>query len=497
MGHDVHATPPDWPALDDLVTRVSETRRGIAVLEAQQAALLAEATELVRARSDERRVARRREARDIALREVAAELGAALRVSDRVVQARMSDAFALTESFPATMRTLLGGDVDAAHARVIVDAGAAIVDPAVRAEYERILLEAARFETPPRLRAIAQVVAVRLDPEMLADMHRRARSERQVRLTDRGDGLSRLLVDIPTALGHAIIDRLTQMAHEIDDSESNNEVDDPGDDRGAHARNPGNAQGGASHHDVPSTTTGPSIGRDDLTAPAARPRSSAPHVRARTMDQKRVDILADLLLTGAPTAHGDGALGAIRAHVQVTVPVLTLAGVDDEPALLAGSGPIDVETARALAAGAPGWDRVMFHPHSGAPLAVDRYRPSKQLRRFLRVRDERCRFPGCTQKTWRCDADHTVDHAFGGRTEAQNLAHVCRRHHTVKHATAWRVRQLGGGVLEWRAPTGRKYPDSPPATVQFVPSAWLERARGLARIGRESSDGDADPPPPF
>ena len=38
----------------------------------------------------------------------------------------------------------------------------------------------------------------------------------------------------------------------------------------------------------------------------------------------------------------------------------------------------------------------MFHPHTGATLAVDRYRPSAELRRFLRVRDERCRFPGCT-----------------------------------------------------------------------------------------------------
>ena len=189
------------------------------------------------------------------------------------------------------------------------------------------------------------------------------------------------------------------------------------------------------------------------------------------MDELRADILADLVLTGTPSAHGEGdALSAIRAHVQITVPVLTAAGQSDEPALLAGYGPIDTETAQRLAAGAPGWDRVMFHPHSGATLAVDRYRPSAELRRFLRVRDERCRFPGCTQRPWRCDLDHTLDHALGGETRECNLAHFCRRHHTVKHATGWKVRQLDHGTLEWTSLTGRRYIDRPPSLVQFVPS---------------------------
>ena len=44
----------------------------------------------------------------------------------------------------------------------------------------------------------------------------------------------------------------------------------------------------------------------------------------------------------------DAGLAAVRAMVQVTIPVLTLAGLDDDPAVLAGHGPIDAETARAL-----------------------------------------------------------------------------------------------------------------------------------------------------
>ncbi|MDI9893074.1 hypothetical protein QM517_18080, partial [Rhodococcus sp. IEGM 1404] len=50
----------------------------------------------------------------------------------------------------------------------------------------------------------------------------------------------------------------------------------------------------------------------------------------RTADQVRADLLADLLLTAAPDADptrsddGPGALGAIRARVQVVVPALTM-----------------------------------------------------------------------------------------------------------------------------------------------------------------------------
>ena len=243
------------------------------------------------------------------------------------------------------------------------------------------------------------------------------------------------------------------------------------------------------------------LGGDDgrivtVTGPAIHgaPADSEPRRDDRTMDELRADILADLVLTSSPSAHGEGdALSMIRAHVQVTVPVLTAAGQSDEPALLAGYGPIDRETAQQLAAGAPGWDRVMFHPHTGATLAVDRYRPSAELRRFLRVRDERCRFPGCTQRPWRCDLDHTLDHALGGETRECNLAHFCRRHHTVKHATGWKVRQLGHGTLEWISLTGRRYIDRPPSLVQFVPSRQRQFTGSIARNRRKRPSDRAYP----
>ena len=191
------------------------------------------------------------------------------------------------------------------------------------------------------------------------------------------------------------------------------------------------------------------------------------------------------VLTATPTGHhgADGdALTGIRGQVNVTIPLTTAAGVDEQPALLSGYGPVDTDLARCLMAEAPAWNLVLIDISTGAPVAVTRYRPSAELQRFVDLRDERCRFPGCTMKPWRCDADHTIDAALGGETSACNLATLCRRHHVLKHSSPWRVEQVGGGRLRWTSPTGRVYDDHVPATLRFVPT------------GEHVPGGD---PPPF
>lgn len=478
--------PGAWPALDLLVERMVHTRAALAALQAEESALLAAAGDLVLSRTAERRASGRTVAHDLPLREITSELGAAMRLSDRTVQQRMSSASALTQSFPATLVQFRNGAIDAGHVGVIVDAGAGIDDHEARRQYEGLLLEAARFETPPRLRAIARVVAARLDPLTVEALQRRGHSTRGVRLVDLDDGMARLLIDLPATLAQAIVDRLTEMAREVQAAEVEAAEDEAATAEGLAAKGDGSPRA----KDSPTGCAAPSVGVV-MTGPTDGGRRSLAAIRA--------DVAADLLLAGAPTAHGDGdALAAIRGNVQITIPVLTAAGLSDEPALLAGYGPIDRDTACTLAAGAAGWDRVMSDPHSGVPLAVDRYRPSAELRRFLRVRDERCRFPGCVQRPWRCDLDHTIDAALGGATDACNLANFCRRHHTVKHATSWTVTQVGGGVLEWRSITGRRYLDKPPSMVQFVASGSAQVRRTAPGDARQR---DAHPPghdaPPF
>lgn len=149
----------------------------------------------------------------------------------------------------------------------------------------------------------------------------------------------------------------------------------------------------------------------------------------------------------------------MRAHINVTVPVLTLLGVDDAPADLEGYGPIPADVARRLAAHAPSFTRLLTHPESGAVLSVGRtsYTVPADLKNWLRVRDRTCRHPGCNIPASRCELDHTRPWSHGGLTSHENLAHLCRKHHMLKSEGIWHYNHPDGGTLTATSPGGRTY----------------------------------------
>lgn len=179
----------------------------------------------------------------------------------------------------------------------------------------------------------------------------------------------------------------------------------------------------------------------------------------RTADQLRADAAVDLLTRDA--LGGD----AVRATVNVTVPVLTLLGVSDDPATLDGRIPIDADTARRLAAGAPSFTRLLTHPVSGALLDVDRttYRVPADLTKAVLARTPGCVFPGCGRRGIDADLDHTTAWADGGTTSAGNLSPLCRHHHRLKHLTTWSYRREKSATT-WTSPSGvvHRVPDPPP-----------------------------------
>ncbi|MDQ1607570.1 MAG: hypothetical protein QOE16_302, partial [Microbacteriaceae bacterium] len=132
---------------------------------------------------------------------------------------------------------------------------------------------------------------------------------------------------------------------------------------------------------------------------------------------------------------------------------------------LDGYGPIDPDTARTLAAHAPSFIRLLTHPETGAVLSVgrDSYRVPQDLKNWLQVRDVTCRFPGCSRHAARCEIDHTKDWVNDGQTRHDNLAHLCKSHHILKHKTDWQVAQArdGTGNLTWTSPAGRNYTTEP------------------------------------
>lgn len=178
----------------------------------------------------------------------------------------------------------------------------------------------------------------------------------------------------------------------------------------------------------------------------------------RTMDQIRADVVADML-----TGRLDPAT-APRATVGVLIPMMSLLGRSEEPATLEGHGPIDADTARKLTAHAPSFYRILTHPVSSTMLDVDRtvYRPPADLKRWLALRDGTCRFYGCGRSARACDIDHTKRWADGGTTSVGNLAHLSKRHHTLKDESRWKVEQRPGGILTWTSPTGATWDSDPP-----------------------------------
>ncbi|MFS0865972.1 DUF222 domain-containing protein [Microbacterium sp. 179-B 1A2 NHS] len=409
------------PRIDALVTAVAETRRTMARLQATESQLLAAAYEIAVDQIEDMSSAGDA-GRDLPLRSMAAQIAAATRTADRTVGAQMADAALANRLMPATLAALAAGEISQSHVRAIVAEGHRITDADARAAFEEAALAVARRETPGRTRPAVRALAQSFHLRPFTERHREARSHRDVWVRDVDDGMSELTALLPSLLAHGIRDRVGEMAKAVRDAR-------------------------------------PAAGADEE------------HTDTRTIGEIRADVFADLALTGHPdaaTSAGSVPEGeAIRAHVQVVVPAAALIGGETHGELF-GRVPIDAATARLLCGAASGWDRLFTHPLSGAVLAVDRYRPSDQQRRMLRARDEHCRFPGCRMPTRRCDIDHTVAAADDGETAVTNLAHLCRRHHTLKHHSAWRVRQLPDGTLEWTAPTGRVHPDRPARTLVFT-----------------------------
>ena len=218
----------------------------------------------------------------------------------------------------------------------------------------------------------------------------------------------------------------------------------------------------------------------------------------RTLTQLRPDIAASLLLgaghaeedgpglgiQGTQGVTGVGKVPAPRADVLVTVPVFALLGATDEPAVLDGFGPIPASMARKLVAdGADSLYRVLVDPRDGAPLEIGRknYRLTGAIKRWIRLRDAKCTFPGCNNKTPDNETDHLRAWEHGGTTGTSNLAHLCPKHHRVKHLTRWTpdpaTRNQPPG---WTSPTGRHYnaERSDPEPTHWPPGIqppWLQR----------------------
>ncbi|WP_169512907.1 HNH endonuclease, partial [Actinopolymorpha alba] len=161
---------------------------------------------------------------------------------------------------------------------------------------------------------------------------------------------------------------------------------------------------------------------------------------------------------------------AVKAKLQLNVPITTLFELAERPAELGGFGPVLTEVARRLIANHLDNPDAMFaigitHPVTGQLLSL--HPLSRRFLRglpaeFVQSLNQRCTWMLCRRPAISCDLDHTKPYSEGGETSVDNVAPLCRRHHRVKTEGDWKVEQTSPGHLRYTDPHGREYKVTPP-----------------------------------
>ncbi|MFJ1993783.1 HNH endonuclease signature motif containing protein [Streptomyces asiaticus] len=376
------------------------------------------------------------------------EVACALKLSGTTAAKRLEVARELDRHYPTTLGMLERGEICYMQAVAVTEA-CAVLDPEVAGQVEASLVEKMPgMATGQTRRALAREI-LRADPHGAEQRHQARKRERQMVHYPKDDGMALWGATLPAEQAAAM----------------NAAVD-------AHA------------------ATLPDEGR--------------------TLEQKRVDALVDLVLnrtdpgvaasgvrasgesapgepassgsapdrsgpggpiTSGPITSGPTAGGRSAAVVQVTVPLDVLIGDSDDPAHLKGYGPITAGQARRIAfAKGTVWHRLIIEPKTGMLIKTDptTYKPTAETERHVIARDAYCTFPTCRMPAHRCDLDHVEpfnhhDRAAGGQTVPENLGALCRRHHRMKtHHPGWAVkRDSRTGTTTWTAPTGHRYTNRP------------------------------------
>ncbi len=364
---------------------------------------------------------------------VAAEVGAALRISQSRAASRLRYARAMRERLPQVGEVFKAGDIDYRAFTTIVYRSDLITDPDVLTTVDaRLAVNVARWPSMSQGRLGAQVdkIVARAD----ADAVRRRteqQADREIWIGAEQEGLSQIIGSLFTVDAHTLDTRLNALADTV------------------------------CAHDP------------------------------RTKEERRADALGALAAgadrLGCRCGRADCAAGKRPAPSPVTIHVIaeqaTLNGTGTAPASeISADGLITPELVAELARSAKLVP--LIHPGDAAP--EPGYTPSKALADFVRARDLTCRWPGCDVPAVNCQLDHTIPHAQGGPTHAGNLKCYCPTHHLLKTFWGWREKQLSDGTLILTSPAGHTYVTTPGSALLF-PS--------LCHAVGGMPAPEADPPP--
>lgn len=214
--------------------------------------------------------------------------------------------------------------------------------------------------------------------------------------------------------------------------------------------------------------TGPSASRDGQAADRPTNADALLALTEHTLDD---------------VTRGGSSADRYQVVVHVDASSLTQAGDQDGRAELDTGVPLPRQVARRLACDA---SLVRVVEQDGRPLTVGRRTRSipPALRRALRSRDGDCAFPGCTS-TRHVDAHHIEHWSDGGRTDLDNLVHLCRHHHRLVHEGGYRIERRHAGVIFF-APSGQRLATVPRPPRGDCPTLLADHERRHVRVSAET-----------
>ncbi|WP_325119297.1 HNH endonuclease signature motif containing protein [Streptomyces sp. GMR22] len=386
------------------------------------------------------------------------EVACALKLSGTTAAKRLEVARELDRHYPTTLGMLESGEICYMQAVAVTEA-CAVLDPEVAGQVEAALVEKMPgMATGQTRRALAREI-LRADPHGAEQRHQARKRERQMVHYPKDDGMALWGATLPAEQAAAMNAAVDAHAATLPDEGRTLEQKrvDALVDLVLNRTDPGVATPGVRASGEPASSgSAPSGSAPDRPGPGGSVTSGP---------------VTSGPITSGPTAGGPTAGGRSAAVVQVTVPLDVLIGDSDDPAHLKGYGPITAGQARRIAfAKGTVWHRLIIEPKTGMLIKTDptTYKPTAETERHVIARDAYCTFPTCRMPAHRCDLDHVEpfnhhDRAAGGQTVPENLGALCRRHHRMKtHHPGWAVkRDSRTGTTTWTAPTGHRYTNRP------------------------------------
>ncbi|WP_026536192.1 HNH endonuclease signature motif containing protein [Arthrobacter sp. H14] len=390
---------------------------------------------------------------------VEAEVSGALTLAGKTAQKLVFESNELVGSFPSTLDRLESGTLNREQAMVIVNQAQTLPEDA-QAEFEQELLSEAPGLPRPKLSGKASRLRERMHPDSIARRKEKAACDRRIYLQPGEDGMAWFGAYLPAEAATAAFNRINSAARNL---------------RGPDEERTGTQLCADVFTDLllgaGFTPAGPIAGRNDDNNNAdnldegANPgdRSNQPGGRGGNPAPGSTGTTSGQTVAEPHLPNYD----QIKAEVLVTVPVLTLLGLSEEPAELEGYGPMDDETARKLCAGASSFKRILTHPETGAMISFgrDTYKVPADLKRMIQIRDRCCRAPGCNRAAMFTELDHTKPWAAGGTTDYESVKCYCAKHHLLKTACGWKDTQDKDGTITSTSPAGRTYTTKPEGPV--------------------------------